>query len=84
VRQVASAVLGLPVSVPPAEEYVARGAARQAAWVLSGDPAPPDWPLPDVASAEVDPTPFVRERYAEVRDLTATRQGKETHGQHDS
>ena len=37
VREIASAVLGVPVTVPPPGEYVARGAARQAAWVLAGD-----------------------------------------------
>lgn len=73
VRDVASAVLGLPVTVPRPEEYVARGAARQAAWVLAGTAEPPQWELPDAVSAEVEPTPVVRERYAEVRDLTANR-----------
>jgi xylulokinase len=81
VRHVASAVLGLPVSVPTPEEYVARGAARQAAWVLSGKPEPPDWPLPEAATAHVEPTPFVRARYAEVRDLTAARPVEEPHEQ---
>jgi len=73
VREIASAVLGLPVSVPQPGEYVARGAARQAAWVLSGDAEPPEWPLADVVDTQVDPTPGVRERYASVRDLTAVR-----------
>jgi xylulokinase len=73
VREIASAVLGLPVSVPQPGEYVARGAARQAAWVRSGDAEPPEWPLADVVETSVDPTPAVRERYAAVRDLTATR-----------
>jgi xylulokinase len=73
VREIASAVLGLPVSVPPAGEYVALGAARQAAWTLSGATSPPDWALPAVESADVPATPEVRRRYAEVRDLTAER-----------
>jgi xylulokinase len=73
VREIASAVLGLPVTVPQPGEYVARGAARQAAWVLSGAEEPPQWPLADVVETVVDPTPAVRERYAEVRDLTARR-----------
>ena len=73
VREIASAVLGLPVSVPQPGEYVARGAARQAAWVLSGAAEPPQWPLADVVETEVASTPQVRERYAEVRELTATR-----------
>ena len=35
VREIAPVVFGHPVSVPPPDEYVARGAARQAAWVLA-------------------------------------------------
>jgi xylulokinase len=73
VREIASAVLGLPVSVPEPGEYVARGAARQAAWVLAGGDEPPTWPLSGVVDTHVDPTPAVRERYASVRDLTAVR-----------
>ncbi len=73
VREIASAVLGLPVSVPEPGEYVARGAARQAAWVLAGGAEPPEWPLSGVVSTEVEPTPSVRTRYASVRDLTAVR-----------
>ena len=39
-RVIAPTIFGCPVSVPPADEYVANGAARQAAWVLSGEPGP--------------------------------------------
>jgi xylulokinase len=60
--------------VPEPGEYVADGAARQAAWVLSGDEQPPAWELAGASTYEGDPTPAVRARYAEVRDLTATRQ----------
>ena len=73
VREIASAVLGLPVSVPQPGEYVARGAARQAAWVLARGAEPPVWPLSGVEETLVDPTPSVRSRYASVRDLTAPR-----------
>ncbi len=65
-------VLGLPVVVPAADEYVARGAARQAAWVLSGAAEPAEWPLPDQRTYEGEPTPVVRQRYAELKDRTAT------------
>jgi xylulokinase len=68
VRRIAPAVLGVPVHVPGESEYVARGAARQAAWALAGTPAPPAWPLPDVRSYEAEPTPEVRERYASLRE----------------
>jgi xylulokinase len=75
VRTIAPAVLGRPVHVPEPLEYVARGAARQAAWVLSGNTEPPVWSLPTAAIREADPDHRVRARYAEARDLTLTRQG---------
>ena len=70
VRRIAPAVLGRPVVVPPAGEYVADGAARQAAWVLAGGDTPPPWELSGTEVYEADAVPSVRERYAEVRDLT--------------
>ncbi|PRY49069.1 xylulokinase [Geodermatophilus tzadiensis] len=73
VRRLAPAVLGVPVLVPPPGEYVADGAARQAAWVLAGGDTPPVWPATSTETYEADPVPAVRERYAEVRDLTADR-----------
>ena len=72
-RQIAPAVLGRPVVVPAPGEYVADGAARQAAWVLAGAAEPPVWEPAGTAVHEADPTPAVRERYAEVRELTAAR-----------
>jgi xylulokinase len=72
VRRLAPGVLGHPVLVPAPGEYVAEGAARQAAWALTGDAEPPRW-RHDVASFEGTPVTAVRERYAEVRELTATR-----------
>ncbi len=68
----APAILALPVVVPRADEYVARGAARQAAWALSGASEPPQWPMPDQRTYEAEPTPDVRARYAELKDRTAT------------
>ena len=59
-----------PVLVPPAGEYVADGAARQAAWVLAGGATPPDWAQPGLQRFDSVPTPGVRERYAEVRGRT--------------
>ena len=44
VRQLAPGIFGAPVDVPEPEEYVALGAARQAAWALAGTPDPPAWP----------------------------------------
>jgi xylulokinase len=37
VQVIAPEVLGVPVVVPEAAEYVALGAARQAAWALTGE-----------------------------------------------
>ena len=70
VQQLAPGIFGRPVLVPPPGEYVADGAARQAAWVLAGGDAPPDWAQPGLQSFESAPTPAVRERYAEVRGRT--------------
>ncbi|MEV7429971.1 xylulokinase [Nocardioides sp. NPDC092400] len=67
-QALAPAVLGRPVTLPPPGEYVALGAARQAAWALAGTDAPPTWPLPGTRLLEADPTPHVREAYAALRD----------------
>jgi xylulokinase len=72
-RRIAPAVLGHPVLAPPPGEYVADGAALQAAWVLAGGSEPPQWPRAGGSLHEAEPTPDVRARYAQVRDLTARR-----------
>ena len=69
-RELAPTVLGAPVTVPDPGEYVADGAARQAAWVLAATPQPPDWPLAGARVYDAQREPQVRERYAEVRELT--------------
>jgi xylulokinase len=68
VRRIAPTVFGVPVEVPEAAEYVADGAARQAAWALSGGEAPPDWALTAARRYESEPEPEVREHYAAARD----------------
>lgn len=74
VRRIAPSVLGLPVAVPSPGEYVADGAARQAAWVLSGEAEPPDWQLAEVETYEADaPAVGLRERYAEASSLYLSR-----------
>jgi xylulokinase len=70
VRRLAPVVLGRPVVVPEPGEYVAEGAARQAAWVLDGDKGPPEWAGPSAATHEAAPCPAIRARYAQVRELT--------------
>jgi len=73
-RQIAASLFApCPVAVPTPGEYVADGAARQAAWVLAGTDAPPDWPMPvETADAGLT-TPEVRAKYAAVREMTWQR-----------
>jgi xylulokinase len=75
VARIAPAVFGRPVLRPTPGEYVADGAARQAAWVLAGSTAPPVWAAADTESFDAEPTPAVRARYAQARDLTVPRVG---------
>jgi xylulokinase len=72
IRRLAPAVFGVPVLVPAAGEYVALGAARQAAWALAGTPAPPEW-VPAILPTlyQGDPQPDVRRRQAALREDTA-------------
>jgi xylulokinase len=67
VRAIAPVVFGLPVAVPAPGEYVADGAARQAAWALSGAENPPEWAAPVTETVEADEDPAVMERYREAR-----------------
>lgn len=71
VRRVAPAVFGMPVTVPEPGEYVAVGAARQAAWALAGGPEPPAWTPPAETTYEDEPRPEIRQAYAALRDETA-------------
>jgi len=70
VQRLAPGIFGRPVLVPPPGEYVADGAARQAAWVLSGTNDPPGWTRSGLREFDARPATAVRERYAEVRGLT--------------
>ena len=60
VRRIAPGILGRPVVVPEAAQHVAIGAARQAAWALSGEAAPPMWSRAVSATYEAEPLDFVR------------------------
>src|SRR4051812_25169889 len=77
VQRMAPTILGLPVVVPPVGEFVADGAARQAAWALHGSDEPPAWSAvdpPAVFEAEpAGPAAALRERYAAARELTLKR-----------
>ncbi|AWB92157.1 xylulokinase [Aeromicrobium chenweiae] len=71
VHALAPAIFGAPVTVPAPDEYVALGAARQAAWALSGSTEPPTWAAATAETHTAEPTPLVREAYARLRDRTA-------------
>lgn len=62
VQRVAAQVFDVPVVVPEPGEYVARGAAVQAAWTLTG--TRPDWPLAVAGEPAVDTRPEIRAAYA--------------------
>ena len=70
VGAVAATLFDVPVVVPPPGEYVADGAARQAAWVLAGGERPPAWRgLREGQTIHFDPTPVpaIRDAYARAR-----------------
>ncbi len=62
VSHIAAQVFELPISVPEPAEYVAAGAARQAAWALTGER--PDWPVPMATDPRSDYHPEIRAAYA--------------------
>jgi xylulokinase len=63
VQQIAPDLFGAPVAVPAPGEYVAVGAARQAAWALLGGESPPRWGV----AVDVTAEPTGLERAAESR-----------------
>jgi xylulokinase len=67
VQAVAAGLFGVPVEVPDPGEYVALGAARQAAWVLSGSAEPPAWHRPTRTVAPTAEGGPVLAAYADAR-----------------
>jgi len=61
VQAIAAQVFEVPVVVPTPGEYVAAGAARQAAWALTQEL--PDWPLEVIGEPAVDYRPVILEQY---------------------
>ena len=61
VQTIAGQVFSVPVQVPSPGEYVADGAARQAAWALTGQR--PTWPVEMVASPAADSHPEILANY---------------------
>ena len=80
VQRIAASLFDLPMAVPEPGEYVALGAARQAAWTLQGGTAPPEW---SHAHKTVEPDESARPaaarsraRYREVLDEAQPLLGK--------
>jgi xylulokinase len=62
VSAIAAQVFAVPVELPQPGEYVALGAAAQAAWALTG--ARPSWPVSVTSRPRLDTRPEIRARYA--------------------
>lgn len=65
VAAIAAQVFDVPVVVPEPGEYVAMGAAVQAAWALTG--SRPSWPVATAAEPAQDIRPQIRAAYAARR-----------------
>ncbi|ATG56176.1 xylulokinase [Brachybacterium ginsengisoli] len=70
VQQLAPAIFGREVILAPPAEYVALGAARQAAWALAGTEEPPAWELTGSKTVGGDGTPEVLEAYRALKERT--------------
>lgn len=68
VAWIAAEVFGVPVVVPEPGEYVAAGAARQAAWALTGDL--PQWGSSGARVVEASPRPEILDHHTDVRART--------------
>jgi xylulokinase len=65
VGPIASAILGREVMTFPPREFVADGAARQAAWALSGEL--PNWQIPDVITTSEKHSEFVLDQHRNLK-----------------
>ncbi|MFE4833340.1 xylulokinase [Arthrobacter sp. NPDC056691] len=73
VQRIAAQVFDLPVVVPSPGEYVARGAAVQAAWALTGER--PDWRVALDSAPEPDFRPSIAEQYRVEQSKVAQHAG---------
>ena len=73
VRLIAPAMWDLDVEVPDAGENVADGAARQAAWVITGSSSPPVWAHRAVRTFSAISAPEVQAAYDGYARLVADR-----------
>lgn len=71
VQAIAPEVFGRDVWIPDPGEYVANGAARQAAWVARGEL--PRWDVSNARRVTAEPNPATRAAYAARRTLYAER-----------
>ena len=70
VQQLAPAIFGREVTIAPEGEYVALGAARQAAWALAGTEEPPAWTITGSRTVDAEATPEVLETYRALKNRT--------------
>lgn len=70
IQQLAPAIFGREVTIAPEGEYVALGAARQAAWALAGSAEPPAWAISGSRTVGGEPTPEVLEAYRALKERT--------------
>ena len=73
VAAIAAQVFDLPVVIPEPAEYVAVGAARQAAWALTGEK--PRWPVAVVTQPTPDFRAVIRAQYAAALSGAAATAG---------
>ncbi|WP_280385483.1 xylulokinase [Nocardia wallacei] len=72
VAEIAAQIFDVTVAVPEPQEYVALGAARQAAWTLASTPEPPAWsppPAREFPTPSNNTGPEIRARYRHIREL---------------
>ncbi|GGH66011.1 xylulokinase [Rothia aerolata] len=67
-REVLAQVLGIDIYVPEPAEFVAIGAARQAAWALSGEVTPPVWKQPEMIKVSAEKRPSIYRNYINYRN----------------
>ncbi|NDF94113.1 MAG: xylulose kinase, partial [Actinobacteria bacterium] len=67
VQQISADLFGRNIHIPPIGEYVADGAAKQAAWALSGKDEVPKWSLGEIREiAPKNPGPEIVEDYLDL------------------
>jgi len=74
VQTIAAQVFDIPVTIPAPGEYVARGAALQAAWTLAGSAQ--RWPVDTVAAPEPSFCPVIRNQYRAASAIPTTARPK--------